>query len=120
MNDTDILDKVLASLRLYAHDGTPASPSLLGLEADWIERKRTEEASERRVAPGTNWPYTHGLCASCQQPFHGIEPCKQAFWKCAHYPSSIDNFFNADSCEHGCDRTELRWYHNGCHPKPQT
>jgi hypothetical protein len=39
----------------------------------------------------------------------------QRFWRCKHYPSAIDNHFTHDACEHGCDKSELRWSDNGTH-----
>ena len=43
----------------------------------------------------------------------------QYHWRCAHHPSSIENFFDfRTTCEWDCHTQELRWYHNGEHPLP--
>lgn len=45
----------------------------------------------------------------------------QRFWRCAHHPSAIDNFFGAlTTCEWGCHDEALRWYHRGNHPLPKS
>lgn len=41
----------------------------------------------------------------------------QFFWRCAHHPSAIENFFEKrTTCEWGCHTQELKWYHHGMHP----
>lgn len=45
----------------------------------------------------------------------------QHYWRCAHHPSSIANFFEKrTTCEWECHTQELRWYHNGEHPLPKS
>jgi|SRR5271163_4484355 len=65
-------------------------------------------ASERHAAWCTWWPEPKSRKSNYQW-----------FWRCKHYPSSIDNWawaqehHNRDRCEAGCHTTELRWYDNG-------
>lgn len=42
MNDTEILDSVMESLKYYAHENTPVSPQTCRLEVEWIDRQRGE------------------------------------------------------------------------------
>ena len=45
----------------------------------------------------------------------------QHYWRCAHHPSSIANFFEKrTTCEWGCHTQELQWYHGGVHPMPKS
>jgi hypothetical protein len=45
----------------------------------------------------------------------------QYFWRCAHHPSSIDNFFaGRTECMWECHTQELKWYHGGVHPMPKS
>jgi hypothetical protein len=45
----------------------------------------------------------------------------QYYWRCAHYPSALTNFFERrPRCEWMCHTQELRWYHGGEHPKPKS
>lgn len=37
----------------------------------------------------------------------------QVYWRCAHYPSAFQNFFEKKTCAHGCHATELRWFDHG-------
>lgn len=47
------------------------------------------------------------------------QPEFQNFWRCAHHPSAIDNFFGGFlSCERGCHNTPIFWHHAGVHPLP--
>jgi hypothetical protein len=97
MNDTQILNQVLASLRMFAVDNMPASPSLLGEEADWIERKRADRRQAKEGMDGS--PLNAELYAK-------LFPVKkfvyQNFWSCEHHPSAINNFFDSD-LRGGCD-----------------
>lgn len=43
------------------------------------------------------------------------QPLFQFYWRCAHYPSALANFFRRDLCEHGCHKAELLWHDNGFH-----
>jgi hypothetical protein len=70
------------------------------------------------------------LCAICGEPNFSIprlgigHVCKlkpnATYWRCIHHPSLIENMKDHRYvCEHGCHKSELRWYDNGtC--KPQT
>lgn len=50
-------------------------------------------------------------------PGHLFYQPTEAFWRCEHMPSAIDNYFSHNVCTHGCHRAELRWYDNGtCKP----
>ena len=55
-------------------------------------------------------------------PFDWQSPVQKAFfqrtWRCEHHPSAIDNWGDCRPfCEHGCHKSELRWYDNGtCKP----
>jgi len=41
------------------------------------------------------------------------------YWRCAHYPSAIENFFSTRrTCEWGCHTTTLEWHHSGVNPQP--
>jgi hypothetical protein len=45
----------------------------------------------------------------------------QYFWRCAHHPSAIENFFDVRTmCDRGCHAERLRWHHNGTHQLPGT
>jgi hypothetical protein len=45
----------------------------------------------------------------------------QYFWRCAHHPSSIVNFFDSRTeCMWECHTQELKWYHGGVHPMPKS
>jgi len=45
----------------------------------------------------------------------------QHFWRCAHYPSALQNFQdNRTECEWECTCVPLKWYHNGTHPQPKS
>jgi hypothetical protein len=45
----------------------------------------------------------------------------QHYWRCAHYPRGLENFFtNRTTCEWGCHTTKLSWYHGGMHPTPKS
>jgi hypothetical protein len=45
------------------------------------------------------------------------DPNIQWFWRCAHFPSSMANFYDKrEHCDWRCDTNELRWFHNGCSP----
>lgn len=122
MNDTNILNAILRSMMLYADDNTPASPALLRREVEWAQQQRYKE--ERRAVP----PSTTILHDEYQARYTvKVTPIGagtvnagasfQEFWRCKHYPSSIDNFFNRELvCEHGCHKSELRWFDNGCKP----
>ena len=45
----------------------------------------------------------------------------QHYWCCAHHPSAIDNFFEGRLlCAWECHAEELKWYHNGQSPAPQS
>jgi len=43
---------------------------------------------------------------------------RQRFWRCEHHLSAIDNWGDCHPfCEHGCHKSELRWFDNGtCKP----
>lgn len=50
-------------------------------------------------------------------------PTVQHYWRCAHHPSAIENFFAKPQllgCEWDCQTQSLRWYHNGEHPMPKS
>ena len=45
----------------------------------------------------------------------------QRYWRCAHHPSAIENFFEKRTlCEWDCHTQELMWFHNGTHPMPKS
>jgi len=45
----------------------------------------------------------------------------QHYWCCAHHPNAMENFFQPrHTCEWGCHAEELKWYHNGQSPAPQS
>lgn len=45
----------------------------------------------------------------------------QYFWRCAHHPSAIDNFFeHRGLCEWDCQAQPLQSYHSGVHPLPKS
>jgi hypothetical protein len=56
--------------------------------------------------------------------FRRTEPAPssfQSFWRCAHYPSAINNFFaGRTSCGWLCHTQELQWHHGGEHPMPKS
>ena len=44
-------------------------------------------------------------------------PLFQNFWRCAHHPSAINNFYDKrTSCEYMCQSVPLEWWHGGMHP----
>jgi hypothetical protein len=46
---------------------------------------------------------------------------EQRYWRCAHHPSAIENFFDGrKECQWECHKQELHWYHNGTHPMPKS
>lgn len=52
---------------------------------------------------------------------HAEQAPFQGYWRCAHHLSAIDNFFDRRySCEWGCHKTTLEWYHCGVHPMPKS
>jgi hypothetical protein len=58
-------------------------------------------------------------CPKCEAHERGERPY-QFFWRCAHHPSAIDNFFSETrSCGWGCHLAELKWHHNGVSPTPR-
>jgi hypothetical protein len=45
----------------------------------------------------------------------------QHYWRCAHHPSAIENFFDhRTTCEWGCHEQTLLWHHSGFHPAPKS
>lgn len=129
MNDTQILDAVRNALRAFAVDNTPASPALLGQEADWIDMQRghgrqQQPLMEDEYGHARPYPLVYETTAVIEN--HGHFPGQRThrttvlsarqYWQCKHYPSAIDNYFSRDKCEHGCDTTELRWNYSGCKP----
>lgn len=39
----------------------------------------------------------------------------QEFWRCKHHPSAINNWYDGETaCGYGCEKSELRWFDNGC------
>jgi hypothetical protein len=45
----------------------------------------------------------------------------QHYWRCAHHPSAIQNFFEQrNSCEWCCEESRLLWHHGGEHPQPRS
>jgi hypothetical protein len=53
----------------------------------------------------------YGKCACFNTP-----PEFQNFWRCAHHPSAIANYFaKRIVCENGCHAAELHWQDNGFH-----
>jgi hypothetical protein len=68
------------------------------------------------------------LCVICGEPNFSIprlgigHVCKlkpnATYWRCIHHPSLIENMKDHRYvCEHGCHKSELRWYDNGtCKP----
>lgn len=45
----------------------------------------------------------------------------QYFWRCAHHPRAIENFFEKRvTCELDCHTTNLEWHHRGIHPMPKS
>jgi len=62
---------------------------------------------------------TVGECARCTTK--ASPPPFQYYWRCAHHPSAIDNFFEKlAGCEWMCHAQELRWHHSGAHPMPKS
>jgi hypothetical protein len=48
-------------------------------------------------------------------------PAFQKYWRCAHYPSAMTNFFSTrQTCEWDCHTTELQWHHSGFNPMPKS
>lgn len=88
MNDTEILNQMLDLLKLAVRVQRPLSPANAAQMIGITESHR----GEQRRAP----PFQH-------------------YWRCAHYPSAIDNYFSRDKCEHGC-LSELRGTPNECKP----
>lgn len=44
----------------------------------------------------------------------------QRFWRCAHHPSAIENFYDGrTTCEWDCHTTTLQPHHGGFHQLPQ-
>ena len=54
------------------------------------------------------------------QPLNAAPNCKSVeFFACKHYPCATSNHFAGLSvCEHGCEKTALRWWEGGTHSKP--
>lgn len=45
----------------------------------------------------------------------------QHFWRCAHHPSAIDNFFETRiTCEWQCHETQLKSFDSGFHQRPKS
>lgn len=45
----------------------------------------------------------------------------QHYWRCAHHPSAIDNFFEKRAtCEWQCHETPLRSHDSGIHQPPKS
>jgi hypothetical protein len=60
-----------------------------------------------------------GYCCWCDSS--GCYRCRptpvQMYWKCAHHPSALENFFgDRYTCEWMCHTQELRPHHSGFHP----
>jgi hypothetical protein len=127
MTYREILEESIRAMRIVANNGMPFSPASLHFYANWMEREMIE--NERRK------PVTHSEPTLTEvggrQHLGGKEyalvvdtkghygwrevagPQQQAFWKCKHYPSAIDNFFRAEACEHGCHERQPTWDSNG-------
>ena len=62
-----------------------------------------------------------GPCPKCED-FRRVPRLEfQHYWRCAHYPSAIDNFFDGrTACEWGCHAQALRSHHSGVHPMPRS
>lgn len=93
MNDTQILDMMLRSIKIYAESNTPISPSVCGREIDWIEKMRKDQrkppldATVVEDAALPDWPHEgHPTVVKAETPF-------QNYWRCEHYPIAIENFF---------------------------
>lgn len=113
MTDTEILNTILQSIRISASDQVPVSPARLGNWADWIEQERVRGADK-----GTDeWKWAdrklfwQGTRRTGRKPQNEaeLEACctdpHEAFWRCKHMPSAIDNYFSHDVCVHGCQPT---------------
>jgi hypothetical protein len=49
------------------------------------------------------------------------KPPYQKFWRCAHYPSAISNFFSTrQTCEWDCHTQDLRWHDHGDNQPPKS
>ncbi len=71
-------------------------------------------ATERATGPGPVRQVRHAGTPPPPPPF-------QYFWRCAHYPSALDNFqANRTTCEWECHTQELKWYNHGFHPVPNS
>ena len=62
-----------------------------------------------------------GPCPKCED-FRRVPRLEfQHYWRCAHYPSAIDNFFDGrTACEWMCHTTPLHSYDSGFHQPPKS
>lgn len=123
MTDTEILDELRELFRTYHDTQVVVSPFRAGQWARFIDRERGNRRTEtytngtsfsdqtvseffRTPGPYANWKTEHDLEPST--PF-------QPFWRCVHHPEAIHNWSDGEGsrCEHGCDKSDLRWYENG-------
>jgi hypothetical protein len=52
-------------------------------------------------------------CVVCGKPFTAHEGPRQRYWRCEHFPSAIENFFELHDCL--CRDSKLEPWHNGTH-----
>jgi hypothetical protein len=136
MNDTEILTSLRDALKVAVDWQWPISPRLSKQYMDWIDRERQPE----RRTPEDGRSGQDVVIKSPLLPEHQQDDLKwtdadrrswfigtrgvqlsetQRFWRCEHHPSAIDNWdVWREYCEHGCDKSELRWSDNGTHVTP--
>lgn len=57
-----------------------------------------------------------GFFTDRSPPMHATERPHQHYWRCEHYPSAIENFFERHDCH--CRDSKLEPWHNGTHREP--
>lgn len=138
MTDTEILDRILGVMKVYSQQLSPISPKNAASLVECAEYDRgckrdtytngtsfsDQTVSEFFRTPG---PYAttavienYGLPG--QRTVRTTVPVSpppwfvdayQRFWRCRHHPDAIHNWSEDSHCEHGCAKSELRWFDHG-------
>jgi len=94
MTDTQILDRILGAMKMYAQQQSPISPANA---ASLVECAEYDRGCKRELPS---------------------QAAYQRFWQCRHHPEAIHNWSEDANCEYGCDKSELRWFDHGFNSEP--
>jgi hypothetical protein len=104
--------------------------ALDALDAQLIALTAISEAVAARIAEmnpfGPEQTTAYSLPFDCIVAAGGDHPEQlelpfQRYWRCAHYPSALENFQSTrQTCEWDCHTQKLEWWHGGEHPMPKS